>query len=74
MKLKRVIAGISAAAVVLSAMSFSVSTAEEKPADNVFDNLNQQQITHAMEPGWNLGNQLEAVSGNTPLENLYEFS
>ena len=72
MKLKRIVAGISAVAMALSAMSFSAfTTVAEGPADDVFDDLNQQQITEAMQPGWNLGNQLEAVNGKTPEETAW---
>ena len=72
MKLKRVIAEISAVVMAISAMSFSAfTTVAEEPANDVFDNLNQKQITEAMEPGWNLGNQLEAVNGKTPLETAW---
>ena len=72
MKLKRIIAGISAVAMALSAMSFSAfTTVAEEPANDVFDTTNQKQITEAMEPGWNLGNQLEAVNGKTPEETAW---
>ena len=72
MKLKRIVAGISAVAMALSAMSFSAfTTVAEGPADDVFDDLNQQQITEAMQPGWNLGNQLEAVNGKDHSETAW---
>lgn len=73
MKLKRIIAGISAVVVSVSAMSFSAfSTVAEEPANDVFDNLNQQQITEAMSPGWNVGNQLEATTTGTPSETAWQ--
>ncbi len=72
MKLKRIIAGISAVVMSVSAMSFSaVSTVAADPADDVFDNLTQQQITEAMGPGWNVGNQLEASSNGMPNETAW---
>ncbi len=71
MKLKRVIAEISAVVMAISAMSFSTfSTNAEEPND-VFDDLNQKQITEAMEPGWNLGNQLEASKNGVPSETAW---
>ena len=73
MKLRRIIAGISAVVMSVSALSFSTAwTVSAEPADDVFDNLNQQQITEEMGPGWNLGNQLEAVDGScTPNETAW---
>ena len=73
MKVKRLIAGISAVVMALSAMSFSAfSTVSAEPANDVFDDLDQKQITQAMEPGWNVGNQLEANSGGTPNETAWQ--
>ena len=73
MKVKRLIAGISAVVMALSAMSFSAfSTVSAEPANDVFDNLDQKQITQAMEPGWNVGNQLEATTTGTPNETAWQ--
>ena len=75
MKLKRIIAGVSAVVMAVSAMSFSAfSTVADEPANDVFDNLNQEQITNAMEPGWNVGNQLEASDKGTPDETIWQPS
>ena len=73
MKFRRTIAGISAVVMALSAMSFSAfSTVSAEPANDVFDNLDQKQITQAMEPGWNVGNQLEATTTGTPNETAWQ--
>ena len=73
MKFRRIIAGISAVVMALSAMSFSAfSTVSAEPANDVFDNLDQKQITQAMEPGWNVGNQLEATNTGTPNETAWQ--
>ena len=69
MKFKRIIALASAIAMSISALSFSaVSTVS---ADDIFDNLNQTEITEAMGPGWNLGNQLEASVNGIPYETAW---
>ncbi len=73
MKFRRIIAGISAVVMAVSAMSFSAfSTVSAEPANDVFDNLDQKQITQAMEPGWNVGNQLEATNTGTPNETAWQ--
>lgn len=72
MKFRRILAGISAVVMSISAMSFSaVANVTAYTADNVFDNLNQTQITEAMGPGWNLGNQLEASVNGVPSETAW---
>ena len=72
MKFRRILAGISAVVMSLSALSFSaVSTASAVTADTVFDDLNQTQITEAMGAGWNLGNQLEASNNGVPSETAW---
>ena len=40
-------------------------------ADDGFQNLNQAEIVDAMGAGWNLGNQLEANSDGTPVEDAW---
>ena len=70
MKFKKIIAGISAVVVAASALSFSAFTTVA--ADNVFDDLSQKEITDAMGPGWNVGNQLEATTTGTPDETAWQ--
>ena len=72
MKLKRILAGISAVVMSISALSFSAAVnVTAYTEDNAFDNLNQAQITEAMGPGWNLGNQLEASVNGVPSETAW---
>ena len=70
MKFRRLLAGISAAVMSISALSFSLNVTAYTQ-DNSFDNLNQTQITEAMGSGWNLGNQLEASNNGVPSETAW---
>lgn len=49
----------------------AASVSEEKSAAAEWDDLDQSEITKAMGMGWNLGNQLEAVTNKTPSETAW---
>lgn len=49
----------------------AASVSEEKSAAAEWDDLDQSTITKAMGMGWNLGNQLEAVTNKTPSETAW---
>ena len=73
MKMKRILSGligfVMAMSATVSTISATVSAVDE--ISDAFVDLDQSAITEAMQPGWNLGNQLEAVSGKTPLETAW---
>lgn len=71
--LKRLLSGIIAAAVTASlAFTGSVFAADTAGEGASFEDLSQNEIVEAMAPAWNLGNQLEAVSGSTPSETAWD--
>ena len=43
----------------------------KKAAETSYQDLSQQEITEAMGAGWNVGNQMEASSGGTPVEDAW---
>lgn len=70
--LKRLLSGIIAAAVTASlAFTGSVFAANTAGEGASFEDLSQNEIVEAMAPAWNLGNQLEAVSGNKASETAW---
>ena len=72
MDFKKLIAGISAAVISISALSFSAVSAGAEVND--FKNLTQNQIVKEMGAGWNVGNQLEATNYNdgSPSETAWQ--
>ncbi len=69
---KKLISGILAATVAATVMlTAPISAGAVAGEDQSFENLNQFEIAEAMSPAWNLGNQLEAVSGRIPSETAW---
>ena len=69
---KRLLSGIIAAALTASvALTGSVFAANTAGDGASYEDLSQNEIVEAMGPAWNLGNQLEAVSGNKPSETAW---
>lgn len=72
MKTKRILSGLLGFVMAISATISTISaTVSAVDPGETFDDLNQSSITEAMQPGWNLGNQLEAVSGTAPSETAW---
>ena len=84
MRRNKVLAVVTAAALVVSSLAGAGSTAPNQEQsvkaaeyasaaeDNaVFDNYNASEITLNMGAGWNLGNQLEASNNGTPSETAW---
>lgn len=62
------IAAVLVGTVVAGSFTAPFSVQAAKKDTTSFEDLNQSQIVEAMEPGWNLGNQLESVTDNVPEE------
>lgn len=62
------IAAVLLGTVVAGSFTAPFSVQAAKKDTTSFEDLNQSQIVEAMEPGWNLGNQLESVTDNVPEE------
>ena len=54
-----------------SSSTFTIDTAAVEADLAEWNELSQTEITAAMGAGWNLGNQLEALSGSTPSETAW---
>lgn len=70
--LKKLLSGVLAAALAATALvSAPISAGAVSGEDQSFEDLDKTAIVEAMGPAWNLGNQLEAVSGRTPSETAW---
>ena len=67
--LSMLISAVMAVSATISTISVTVSAVETKDAS--FEDLNKLAITEAMQPGWNLGNQLEASNNGVPNETTW---
>ena len=72
MKTKKILSMLISAVMAVSATisTISVTVSAVDPSET-FDDLNQSSITDAMQPGWNLGNQLEASNNGVPNETTW---
>ncbi len=69
---KKLLSGILTAALAATAIiSAPISASAVAGEDQSFEDLDKTAIVEAMGPAWNLGNQLEAVSGRTPSETAW---
>ncbi len=70
--IKKLLSSVLAAALAATALvSAPMSASAVSGEDQSFEDLDKTAIVEAMGPAWNLGNQLEAVSGRTPSETAW---
>ena len=74
MNLKKFMAVVTAAALLLAVMGAGFIMPAQKASAAGFTDLNQDGIVEAMGAGWNLGNQLEAALNGTPNETFWDNS
>ncbi len=72
MNLKKFMAVVTAAALLLAVMGAGFIMPAQKASAAGFTDLNQDGIVEAMGAGWNLGNQLEAALNGTPNETFWD--